>query len=257
MNIGNFDSDFGALASRLALQQELGTFDLNSWILDNAAPFPGALCLDLGCGTGAQTFALAEKVGSEGFVTAVDISEEAVSSVNDAATKNGVSDRVRAIGSDLDSIGEIFKSESFDRIVGAYSLYYVTHIDCLFSTLAGLLRPGGCLFYCGPAYDNNLEIRSFIAGISGTPSPESTSASEFMEETSQASARRHFASVKSLRFENPITYATAHDLVRYWRNHNLFHHGLDETFVREAGALIERDGAFVNVKRGIGVLAHK
>jgi O-methyltransferase/aklanonic acid methyltransferase len=42
-------------------------------LVERAAIYPGALVLDVGCGTGSSLFPAAEKAGPQGFTVGVDI----------------------------------------------------------------------------------------------------------------------------------------------------------------------------------------
>ena len=41
--------------------------------IEQAGIFPGALLLDIGCGTGSSLFPAAEKIGPHGFAVGIDI----------------------------------------------------------------------------------------------------------------------------------------------------------------------------------------
>jgi O-methyltransferase/aklanonic acid methyltransferase len=42
-------------------------------LVKRAAIFPGALLLDIGCGTGPSLFPAAEKIGPRGYIVGIDI----------------------------------------------------------------------------------------------------------------------------------------------------------------------------------------
>src|SRR3954462_8069778 len=56
-----------------------------------AAPERAARALDIGCGRGAATFALAEAVGSAGHVTGIDLSPRMVSECRADIARRGLS----------------------------------------------------------------------------------------------------------------------------------------------------------------------
>lgn len=256
MSIGALDTNSSALATRLALQHRLSDFNLNAWIFSHIDVRPGQRWLDLGCGRGEQSLPLAEKLGDEGRVTSVDLSEDSLAEVRRQAEAKGLVDRIAIVHSDLDRIAETVPMGGYDRAVGSYSLYYATDTDALFGTVARLLADDGQIFFCGPAFDNNLELRQATADASGDESPlRAGRPATFMEEEAPAACRKYFTEVEIFRFDNPVTFDRADDLVAYWRSHNLFREAADDRFCALAEARIGADGAFMNKKRGIGILA--
>lgn len=85
----------------------------------------GQVVADLGCGLGYYTFALAECVGSEGRVYAVDLKEDYIRALEEKADKRGY----RNIEAHASSVSDLsFKDESVDLSLPMD--YYVT---CLIS----------------------------------------------------------------------------------------------------------------------------
>lgn len=256
MNIGVLDTDSEALGKRLEIQQRLSNFDLNAWIFAKINLREGERWLDLGCGRGNQTLPLARVVGSGGSVTAVDLSEDSLKVIDISAAQEGTSDRIETIHSSLDEIDNRLAARSFDGIVGSYSLYYAADPDRLFRTASQLLNRSGRLFFCGPADDNNLELRRLIGEATGNDAVlEPTRPSIFMESQAPDLCRKYFGEVEKFEFENEVVFKSADDLITYWSSHNLHNPAFDEQFAGLAKQEIERSAPFVNHKRGIGIRA--
>jgi 2-polyprenyl-3-methyl-5-hydroxy-6-metoxy-1,4-benzoquinol methylase len=92
--------------------------------------------LDVACGLGAQSIWMAQR-GLD--VTALDVSQEAIDRVSGAAQGHGVSDRITAVGVDLDS-GLPVDLTGFDVVVCQRF-----RNPRLYSGLVSRLRPGGLL----------------------------------------------------------------------------------------------------------------
>jgi SAM-dependent methyltransferase len=107
--------------------------------LDAVCKLPGARVLEIGCGTGASTVALAEQ-GAE--VVGLDLSEPAISLARQRCAAYGVSaefHRANAVEAPA-----LFADRSFDLIVFFASLEHMTHAERL-QALAGawgMLAPG-------------------------------------------------------------------------------------------------------------------
>jgi len=118
---------------------------------DAAVEIVGAHVLDCGGGTGAVAVALAE-AGAD--VTVVDLSVDALATLQRRANEAGVPERVHALPADLESddfaglLGGIAPTPGFDIILAhdvLEVLSSVDHASALLATLAQNLRPGGLL----------------------------------------------------------------------------------------------------------------
>ncbi|MFI5681981.1 class I SAM-dependent methyltransferase [Streptomyces cellulosae] len=97
--------------------------------------------VDLGCGTGAGTFALLDRF-PDAHVTAVDASAEHLQRLRTKACTRGVQERVRTVQADLDDnawpdLG------SPDLVWASASMHHMAHPDRALRTVHGTLAPGG------------------------------------------------------------------------------------------------------------------
>jgi demethylmenaquinone methyltransferase / 2-methoxy-6-polyprenyl-1,4-benzoquinol methylase len=109
---------------------------------------PGDRALDLACGTGSLTRALADTVGPNGSVLGVDFSPEMLRAA-DARPAVNVEYR---LGDATDLTG--VPSGSFDAATIAYGARNIPDLDALFAEMARVLRPGGkavCLEIARPS----------------------------------------------------------------------------------------------------------
>ena len=189
----------------------------------------------------------------------MDLSRESLVAVETLAAARGFSARVETLCCNLDALGSSLRGRQFDRIVGSYSLYYSSDAEMLFAAIDSVLACGGRLFFCGPAHDNNLELRRLIAEAIGKEGAvaEKSRPSRFMEDWGPSICRRLFEHVEVERFENPVVFTQAADLIAYWRSHNLFDPSTVDAVEDRMREWFAANISFVNMKRGIGVLAVK
>jgi demethylmenaquinone methyltransferase/2-methoxy-6-polyprenyl-1,4-benzoquinol methylase len=112
---------------------------------------PGDRAIDLACGTGSLTRALARRVGAAGYVLGVDFSERML----EAARERPVSNVEYRWGDATDLPG--VPAASFDAATIAYGARNIPDLDALFREMARVVRPGGrvvCLEIADP--DNPL-----------------------------------------------------------------------------------------------------
>ena len=109
-------------------------------LLAQAAPQPGEQVLDVACGTGVFTLALATAVGPAGSVLGVDLSAGMVASAEASAQASGVAS-ARFARMDAEELA--LPAGSFDLVVCALGLMYLPAPDAALREVQRVLRPGG------------------------------------------------------------------------------------------------------------------
>jgi ubiquinone/menaquinone biosynthesis C-methylase UbiE len=94
--------------------------------------------LDIGCGPGAQTMALAGAL--EGRITAVDVYEEYLDELRERSTAAGLKARIAIERADMMRLP--FAAESFD-LVWAEGAAYIMGFERAFAAWRPMVRPGG------------------------------------------------------------------------------------------------------------------
>ena len=132
---------FDRIAGRYELLNTLTSFGLNRlWnrsIVRASGLKPGGRALDLACGTGSVTRALADRAGPSGYVVGVDFSSEMLNAAKTRPLSNGeyrLGDATRIEG---------IESGAFDSVSIAYGARNIPDLDALFSEMARAARPGG------------------------------------------------------------------------------------------------------------------
>ena len=98
----------------------------------------GSKILDLGCGPGAHSLALARETGAS--VTAVDIHQPYLDQLEENAAAEGLSGLITTRNADMGQLP--FASESFD-LIWSEGAIYLLGFDHALREWARLLRPGG------------------------------------------------------------------------------------------------------------------
>ncbi len=114
--------------------------------MDRAAPAPGHRVLDVGCGGGATTIDLANRVAPGGSVTGIDISSVMLAQANERSLPdNGVSVAFQ----NADAETHPFEDASFDHIFSRFGVMFFQNPAAAFANLRKALRPKGRLtFIC-------------------------------------------------------------------------------------------------------------
>ncbi len=128
-------------------------------LLQRAAYKPGEKVVDIGCGGGASSRAIAQQVAPAGYVVGVDISAQLVDEATRRAEKAGLSN-ARYIAGDATTVKLI--DAPFDRLHSRFGSMFFADPPAAFANLAKMLRSGGRADFVvwAPAKDN-----PWVAGL--------------------------------------------------------------------------------------------
>ena len=111
-------------------------------LIDRARAKAGERIIDVGCGCGATTIALAQKVGPAGHVLGVDISAPMLARARQVAPKGLPVDFVLA-----DATVYPFEPASFDLLVSRFGVMFFAEPALSFANMRKALRPSGRLAF--------------------------------------------------------------------------------------------------------------
>lgn len=126
------------LASHERIERGIAGFGESA--LAAAAPRPDERVLDIGCGTGGTTAALAAAVGSSGRVLGVDISEPLVAASRARHIANATFERA-------DAATHPFEPGSFDLVFSRFGVMFFGDPVAAFTNLRRALKPSGRLVF--------------------------------------------------------------------------------------------------------------
>jgi SAM-dependent methyltransferase len=109
-------------------------------------PKPGERLVDIGCGCGQTTLALAERVGAAGSVLGVDISRPMLAAARRRITAQGLA---QASVIEADAQTHAFAPETFDAVFSRFGVMFFEDPTAAFANiLKGLKRGGRLGFLC-------------------------------------------------------------------------------------------------------------
>ena len=108
---------------------------------------PGQTVLDVGCGPGTFSIAMAKMVGASGKVIAVDVQEEMLQILRKKAAQLGLESRIVTHKNDPDRIGV---AEKVDFALAFYMVHEVPNSEAFLKEIVSLLKPKGKLLVVEP-----------------------------------------------------------------------------------------------------------
>jgi SAM-dependent methyltransferase len=181
--------------------------------LKRLAPRPGERVIDIGCGAGATSLAIAERVEAHGHVLGLDIS---VPLLKIAEARAAVTPEYPIEFRAADASEAALAPASFDALFSRFGVMFFADPVAAFANLARALKPGGRLvFVCWRDRRENRWVRvaveaarKHIAALPPPPGPEDPGPFSFADE---ARIRRvlgaaGFADIAVERFDADLPY---------------------------------------------------
>ncbi|MBB1094006.1 methyltransferase domain-containing protein [Rhodopseudomonas palustris] len=117
---------------------------ISAILIDRSEVKPGERIVDIGCGCGATTIAVAAKVGPTGHVLGIDISEPMLARARELAPKDAPVDFALA-----DATVHQFKGASADLVISRFGVMFFADPERSFENIRTAVRSGGRLaFVC-------------------------------------------------------------------------------------------------------------
>ncbi|MBN3831407.1 class I SAM-dependent methyltransferase [Burkholderia sp. Ac-20344] len=135
--------------------------------IEAAAPATGERVLDIGCGAGASSLALAARIGAGGQVLGVDISEPLIGRARALAPQD-----TPALFIVADASGAEFPEGAFDILFSRFGVMFFDDPTGAFAHMRRALRPGGRVaFVCWRGAAENDWMRLPVGALKGIVPP--------------------------------------------------------------------------------------
>jgi ubiquinone/menaquinone biosynthesis C-methylase UbiE len=144
-----------ATAAWVTLQDRIDAVlaPLTEVTLGHAAVRPGEHALDIGCGCGATTLALAVRVGPEGRVLGIDVSEPMVARARERVEQEAVQNAAVVLA---DASMHPFEASAFDLAFSRFGvMFFADPVEAFTNIRRALKSDGRVVFACFRAREEN------------------------------------------------------------------------------------------------------
>jgi len=219
-------------------------------MLDLAGVSQGSRVLDIAAGDGDQSIRAAQRVGSEGYVLATDISSNLLAFAAESAKKAGLHNlETRVMDGENLELGD----GSFDAVISRFGLMFLPNVNKGMSEIYRVLKPGGraaAIVLTTPDKNLWLSIPAVVARKHAQlPPPEAGHPGPFSLGTigvfKSAFQTAGFRDIEIFKVSNPLRLSSASECTRFVRDiagaiHTILS-PLDENQRRIAWAEIEQE----------------
>lgn len=136
-----WNSKVGETWARMQERLDRSFTPVTAALLSLAAPQPGEDVLDIGCGSGETTLALAAAVGDDGAALGVDISVQLLGRARQRAEELMIDAEF------VEADAATYADGGFDLIVSRFGVMFFDDPVAAFSNIHGLAAPGGRLVF--------------------------------------------------------------------------------------------------------------
>ncbi|MDJ0269060.1 MAG: class I SAM-dependent methyltransferase [Aigarchaeota archaeon] len=206
--------------------------------------------IDLGCGTGALTAMIAQRL-ERGSVVGVDASLRMLEHARMRAAQQGLSN-MRLLNRPIEGVEEALQGGGFDAVVSSHVLHWLKSPSTLFQAASHLLRPGGKLGLIVASFDMYLELVEAIREVSRRYCPYS-----LVEDFLQTLGRQHYSpkmletllNLHGFKTRTTIEYRATHKIASVDEYLELLHAATGGRYLRYSGW--EAYGRFVQDLRRV------
>ena len=252
MKLVRAQNSSNALNNRLSAHANYAKFEINDWIIPKLEIKRDDQVLDIACGNGKQLIPISETINEGGSITGLDISKDLLDEIKSNVERNNVFLK----NGSMENIGNEFEDNKFDLILCCFGLYYSKDYKKTITDIYNKLKEGGRCFVCGPIKRNNKELTDIHETFEKLPE-EYNMHNNFMESRALPYFETLFGEVKTDIFENPVTFPSKDELLRYWKSYTLFEKEEQNKFEKVIEEIFVRENKFITKKVVMGISARK
>ncbi len=169
-----WNGDMGQQWARTQERRDRAFQPLTAALIERAAPRPGERAADIGCGCGDLSLMLADHLGAEGRVLAVDVSRPMLDRGRARQRALAGAGRSEINWQEADAAAWLFPEGGFDLLVSRFGTMFFADPLAAFRNMRRALQPGGRLvMLCWqPMQDNAWVAVPRAAMLQVLPAPE-------------------------------------------------------------------------------------
>ena len=200
-----------SLDDRIDIHTLYGSHNIDDWMLDLVSLESGSKILDLGCGSGKQSFLIYNHLNGECEVLGTDESEDLLQKARDTASKSNLPLSFTKL--DFDTKFP-FEDNTFDFVVCSFAIYYADNIEFTLSEIYRIMKLGGTMLLVGPMPNNKKEFHDIIENSLNCKIPPLVGSSRFSTVILNTVTAK-FQETSLYVFKNTLTFPNPAPLLNY------------------------------------------
>ena len=224
------------LKTRLNINAKYSGNDLIGWQKSKIKFKKNSKILDIGCGDGAQSKFIYEKLSKNGYLTSVDYSQSSISSLSEKIN----SINFRCIEANMDRFNK-YMNGKYDLIHSSYAIYYSSNPKKLLQECYKRLNKNGKIIITVPCFPHTLVEETNL--INKIPLNVIQSLN-FYKEILLPFIQRKFTKIKINKFKNILKISNKKDFLNIYRATTYYNKNTERSILEKFDFSFKKLGYF-------------
>ena len=230
------------LSNRLNFNEKYSNSDFHKWLFGHLETVPYNSVLDVGCGTGKQSFYFANR-NNDAQICSFDVSETSIASIVEKVNNDNINNIEAVVGNidDVSNSVKQFRINEFDLVHSSFALYYSSNGMESLRQMISHLKDTGSLVISAPNSINT--FLNFLSKYQEIPQL-SWDCLEFIDDIVLGFCHSNFNDIRTHLFVNNLLVTSADDLIENYRSSTFYNKNAENKIFKDIQEIIKNAGHF-------------